>query len=386
MIPIGALAVAMLVFGVFMAVLRQNPLEVYALIYRGGFASAFSWQNTLSRAAPLVLTALCVAVPAQAGLMVIGGEGALVLGGLAAAVTGHLLAGAAAGGSQAGDGRRGDDRGRSLDRAGRRAPAIPRRERDDLEPAPHLYRHRRLQPRRRGPAARSGESQQALDRPDRRRQHAGPAPRPRRPLGIGLGHHLLRGDGGADAAHHAGLRAPHRGGQCARGPPGRPARRAARALRVLPRRGGGGAGRHGGGGGRARQRQCLARRRLRVCRDPRRLHRPPESARHRAGRDPAGRHLGQRRHAAAPPRPSRCDRARSAGRGLPAHPGERDPVRAVQGLPDRGRHLRRSARRLRLQPGAGPGRRRDQEAAGRHRHRAGKGPGDRRTCRRPWAR
>src|SRR5262245_12341425 len=94
-IPIGALAVAMLVFGAFMAVLRQNPLEVFALIYRGGFASAFSWQNTLTRAAPLVLTALCVAVPAQAGLMVIGGEGALVLGGLAAAVTGHALAGAA---------------------------------------------------------------------------------------------------------------------------------------------------------------------------------------------------------------------------------------------------------------------------------------------------
>ena len=46
-IPVGALAAAMLVFGVFMAVLGQNPLEVYALIYKGGFASAFSWQNTL---------------------------------------------------------------------------------------------------------------------------------------------------------------------------------------------------------------------------------------------------------------------------------------------------------------------------------------------------
>lgn len=93
-IPIGALAAAMVVFGLFMAVLGHDPLEVYALIYRGAFASAFSWQNTLARAAPLILTALCVAVPAQAGLMVIGGEGALVLGGLAAAVTGHLLAGA----------------------------------------------------------------------------------------------------------------------------------------------------------------------------------------------------------------------------------------------------------------------------------------------------
>ena len=89
-IPIGALVAAMVVFGIFTAALGQNPLEIYALIYRGGFASAFSWQNTLSRAAPLVLTALCVAVPAQAGLMVIGGEGALVLGGLSAAVTGHL--------------------------------------------------------------------------------------------------------------------------------------------------------------------------------------------------------------------------------------------------------------------------------------------------------
>ena len=85
----------MIVFGIFMAALGQNPLEIYALIYKGGFASAFSWQNTLSRAAPLILTALCVALPAQAGLMVIGGEGAVVLGGLAAAIVGHLLGGAA---------------------------------------------------------------------------------------------------------------------------------------------------------------------------------------------------------------------------------------------------------------------------------------------------
>src|SRR5262245_15457630 len=93
-IPVAALVAALVLFGLFMAALGHDPLEVYALIYRGGFGSAFAWQNTLARAAPLILTALCVAVPAQAGLMVIGGEGALVLGGLAAAVTGHLIAGA----------------------------------------------------------------------------------------------------------------------------------------------------------------------------------------------------------------------------------------------------------------------------------------------------
>ena len=93
LIPLGALGAALVVFGLFMAALGHNPLEVYALIYRGAFASAFSWQNTLARAAPLVLTALCVAIPARVGLMIIGGEGALVLGGLAAAVIGRQLAG-----------------------------------------------------------------------------------------------------------------------------------------------------------------------------------------------------------------------------------------------------------------------------------------------------
>jgi ABC-type uncharacterized transport system permease subunit len=92
-IPVAALAAAMVLFGLFMAVLGQSPTEVYALIFQGGFGSSFAWQNTLSRAAPLTLTALCVALPAQAGLMIIGSEGALVLGGLAAAVIGYAMAG-----------------------------------------------------------------------------------------------------------------------------------------------------------------------------------------------------------------------------------------------------------------------------------------------------
>jgi general nucleoside transport system permease protein len=93
-IPIGALAASMVLFGLFMAVLGHNPLEVYGLIWKGGFSNSFSWQNTLTRAAPIILTALCVALPAQAGLMIIGGEGALVVGGLFAAIMGHALDGA----------------------------------------------------------------------------------------------------------------------------------------------------------------------------------------------------------------------------------------------------------------------------------------------------
>jgi simple sugar transport system permease protein len=75
----------------FVACSGINPLDAYALMYRGGFGTWFSWQNTLQRAAPLTLTALCTAIPAHLGLVIIGGEGAFVLGGLgAAAVALHL--------------------------------------------------------------------------------------------------------------------------------------------------------------------------------------------------------------------------------------------------------------------------------------------------------
>lgn len=71
-------------FSLFLLALGKSPVQFVELIYTGGFGSWFSLQNTMSRAAPLLLTALCVALPARLGLVIIGGEGALVLGGLAA--------------------------------------------------------------------------------------------------------------------------------------------------------------------------------------------------------------------------------------------------------------------------------------------------------------
>jgi simple sugar transport system permease protein len=54
-------------------------------MYRGSFGTWFSFQNTLLRAAPLMLTALATALPLRLGLVGLGGEGAMVMGGLAAA-------------------------------------------------------------------------------------------------------------------------------------------------------------------------------------------------------------------------------------------------------------------------------------------------------------
>jgi general nucleoside transport system permease protein len=90
-IPLAALMVGMALFSVFLLVLGKSPVQFFDLMWRGGFGSWFSIQNTLSRAAPLLLAALCVAIPARLGLVVIGGEGAIALGGVAAAAVGALF-------------------------------------------------------------------------------------------------------------------------------------------------------------------------------------------------------------------------------------------------------------------------------------------------------
>src|SRR5690349_2857118 len=95
-IPLFALCVSAMLFSLFLLALGKSPVQFFDLVYRGGFGSAFSIQNTLQRSAPLILTALAVAVPARIGLIMIGGEGALVLGGFVAAaiaiplVRGHV--------------------------------------------------------------------------------------------------------------------------------------------------------------------------------------------------------------------------------------------------------------------------------------------------------
>jgi ABC-type uncharacterized transport system permease subunit len=84
-IPVIAVAAASALFSVFLLILGKSPADFFELLWRGGYGTAFSFQNTLLRSAPLILAALCVAIPARAGLIIIGGEGALVLGGLVAA-------------------------------------------------------------------------------------------------------------------------------------------------------------------------------------------------------------------------------------------------------------------------------------------------------------
>lgn len=90
-IPIAALLFSLVLFGLFCAAVGKNPFVVYGVIYKAAFGSWFSFQNTLIRAAPLMLTAICTALPARLGLMIIGNEGALVMGGMGAVMAGLIL-------------------------------------------------------------------------------------------------------------------------------------------------------------------------------------------------------------------------------------------------------------------------------------------------------
>ncbi len=91
-LPAFAIAAALLIGAGVGALAGADPVDVWTTLFTGAFGSWFSWQNTLQRAAPLMLTALCVAIPARAGLVIIGGEGALVLGALACAALPYAVA------------------------------------------------------------------------------------------------------------------------------------------------------------------------------------------------------------------------------------------------------------------------------------------------------
>jgi len=67
--------------------------QTFLLLVHGAFGSVFAWSETLTRATPLILSGLAVAVAFRARLFNIGAEGQLYAGALAAVAVGGTLAG-----------------------------------------------------------------------------------------------------------------------------------------------------------------------------------------------------------------------------------------------------------------------------------------------------
>ncbi|RZT31423.1 ABC transporter permease [Cupriavidus agavae] len=94
--PLAAIAVTLLICAALVAAAGAPVGRAYLLLLEGGFGSRFAWSETLTRATPLILTGLAVAVAFRTRLFNIGAEGQLYLGALAAVAVGGQVDGAAA--------------------------------------------------------------------------------------------------------------------------------------------------------------------------------------------------------------------------------------------------------------------------------------------------
>ncbi len=86
--PVGAVVAALALCAVLIAWTGTGVVQAYGLLYQGALGSQFALAETLTRATPLMLTGLAVAVAFRAKLWNIGAEGQLYAGALVAVLLG----------------------------------------------------------------------------------------------------------------------------------------------------------------------------------------------------------------------------------------------------------------------------------------------------------
>lgn len=89
--PVLAVVFTLLVCALLVSWAGAPIGDTYALVFAGGFGSVFALSETLTRAAPLILTGLAAAVAFRARLFNIGAEGQLYMGALASIAAMSLL-------------------------------------------------------------------------------------------------------------------------------------------------------------------------------------------------------------------------------------------------------------------------------------------------------
>ncbi|ANY70283.1 ABC transporter permease [Paenibacillus sp. BIHB 4019] len=93
--PLLAIIVGLGAGAIAIAIVGGSITETYAEMWKGAFGSFYFFTNTLSRATPIMLIGLGVALAFRAGFFNMGSEGQMVLGALSAAVTAIYLPGPA---------------------------------------------------------------------------------------------------------------------------------------------------------------------------------------------------------------------------------------------------------------------------------------------------
>ena len=140
LVPLLSVLLAFLIGGIIMAALGANPFLAVKFLFQGAFGSKAGIGTTLTKATPLIFTALCACFAYKCGVFNLGGEGQFLMGSIAAFLTCYftgltgfagvllaLLAGAVAGGL--------------LGMTPEQAENRPRAERDDHLHHAQLCRH-----------------------------------------------------------------------------------------------------------------------------------------------------------------------------------------------------------------------------------------------------
>ena len=78
-----AALVGLLAGAILMYVWGFNPWKAYSALIQGAFGGSYEWASSLTRAAPLILTALTFSICVRAGMFNIGAEGQMYMGAIA---------------------------------------------------------------------------------------------------------------------------------------------------------------------------------------------------------------------------------------------------------------------------------------------------------------
>lgn len=79
-VPLLSIILAFIIGAIIMLVLGANPLTALQFLITGAFGSAANIGTTLSKATPLIFTALCACFAYKCGVFNLGGEGQFIMG------------------------------------------------------------------------------------------------------------------------------------------------------------------------------------------------------------------------------------------------------------------------------------------------------------------
>mgnify|MGYP003457162265 FL=1 len=85
--------VCMILSGIVIAIMGEDPIEAYVQLFRGAFVGNFNLGSTLEKFVPLLLTGLAFIVASKVGVFNVGVEGELYLGAVTAAFMGYAVKG-----------------------------------------------------------------------------------------------------------------------------------------------------------------------------------------------------------------------------------------------------------------------------------------------------